>query len=303
MKFITYSYKEQNRNLGVLIDKKVYNVKDIDTTVPNNMEDFIIDSETNLTKIKTACENELPKNSIFENDVILHAPIQRPGSVRDFMAFEDHLLNASKISGMNVSPQWYEFPAFYFTNHRAIQGPEEIINRPPGCDMLDYELEIAIIIGSEGKNISVDKADEYIFGYMILNDWSARDLQLPEMPIGLGPAKGKDFATSIGPYIVTKDELESKRDKKGFNLKMTASVNGKEISKGNLNSIYYSFNEMIAHASRGVTLYPGDIIGSGTVGTGSLLEFGPDVHPWLADDDEVSLTIEKLGTLNNKIQS
>lgn len=303
MKFITYSYKELDRTLGILINDDVYNVKDLDTTLPNNMEDFIIDSEKNLKKIKTACDHELPKNSISKIDVKLHAPIQRPGSVRDFMAFEEHLLNASKISGMNVSPQWYEIPAFYFTNHRTIQGPEEIINRPPNCVMLDYELEIAIIIGSEGKNISVEKADEYIFGYMIFNDWSARDLQLTEMPIGLGPAKGKDFATSIGPYIVTKDEIESKRDEKGFNLEMTATVNGKEISKGNLNSIHYSFNEMIAHASKGVALYPGDIIGSGTVGTGSLLEFGPDVHPWLADGDEVSLTIEELGTLNNKIQS
>jgi len=302
MKFLTYSTQKSDAQLGVLINEKVYAVNDLDHSLPNQMEDFIQDAEKNLTTFQKACDNTASITGIDIENVTLHAPIRKPGSVRDFMAFEEHLLNASKISGMKVSPEWYEVPAFYFTNHRTIQGPNEIIERPQNCHMLDFELEAAIIIGKEGKNISIEKADDYIFGYTILNDWSARDLQLGEMSIGLGPAKGKDFATSIGPYIVTKDELEKTREKKGFNLKMIASINGKKLSNGNLNSIYYSFNEMIARASQNATLYPGDIIGSGTVGTGCILEFGLDEQPWLADGDEVTLSIEKLGKLTNWIE-
>lgn len=302
MKFLTYSTQESEAQLGVIINKKVYAVNDLNHALPNQMEDFIQDAEQNLATLKNACDDTESITGIDIEQVTLHAPIQKPGSVRDFMAFEEHLLNASKVSGMKIAPEWYEVPAFYFTNHRTIQGPNEIIERPQNCHMLDFELEAAIIIGKEGKNISIDKADDYIFGYTIFNDWSARDLQLGEMSIGLGPAKGKDFATSIGPYIVTKDELEKTRENKGFNLKMTASINGKILSDGNLNSIYYSFNEMIARASQNATLYPGDIIGSGTVGTGCILEFKPDEQPWLADGDEVTLYIEKLGKLTNWIE-
>lgn len=301
MKFLTYS-KNNDRNLGILIEDKVYAVQDLDATLPNEMETFIQDADHHLSILQKACVTPPSAKGHTIDDIIVHAPLQHPGSIRDFMAFENHLLNAAKTSGINVAPEWYEIPAFYFTNHRTIHGPNEEIQRPPKCEMLDFELEVAIIIGKEGKDISVDEADDYIFGYTIFNDWSARDLQLKEMPIGLGPAKGKDFATSIGPYIVTKDELEAYRENKGFNLTMTATINGKKISDGNFNSIYYSFNEMIARVSQGVTVYPGDIIGSGTVGTGCILEFGPDVHPWLADGDEVTLSIEKLGSLTNTIK-
>lgn len=301
MKFVTFSTNEEQAQLGVLIDEQVYAVNDLDTSLPNQMEDFIQMSEDHLATLQQVLNESISTKGKHIDQVTLHAPIQKPGSVRDFMAFEAHLLNASKISGMKVAPQWYEIPGFYFTNHRTIQGPNEIIKRPQDCQMLDFELEAAIIIGKEGTNIAPEEADDYIFGYTILNDWSARDLQLGEMAIGLGPAKGKDFATSIGPSIVTKDELEDKRDKKAFDLKMTATINGKKLSDGNLNSIYYSFNEMIAHASKNTTLYPGDIIGSGTVGTGCILEFGPDLQPWLADGDEVTLTIERLGSLTNTI--
>lgn len=304
MKFLTYSIKEKRKekSLGIIVNDKVYAVNDLNQSLPNNMEEFIEQADTHLEILNKACASGLPSTGVNLESVVIHAPIQRPGSIRDFMAFENHLLNASKNSNIKVAPEWYEVPAFYFTNHRTIQGPNEVIIRPPDCQKLDYELEVAIIIGKEGKNISADDADNYIFGYTIFNDWSARDLQLDEMPIGLGPAKGKDFATSIGPYIVTKDELESDRDGKGFDLKMTAAINGKEISNGNFKTIYYSFNEMIERASRGVTLYPGDIIGSGTVGTGCLLEFGSGVHPWLKDGDKVELTIEKIGTLTNTIK-
>ena len=302
MKFLTYSIQDNDQKLGILIENNIYEVQDLDPTLPSKMESFINHADHNLAVLQKACDKSLSSKGHHIDDVTIHAPLQRPGSVRDFMAFENHLLNAAKTSGITVASEWYEIPAFYFTNHRTIHGPNEEIQRPPNCEMLDYELEVAIVIGKEGKNISEEKADEFIFGYTIFNDWSARDLQLKEMPVGLGPAKGKDFATSIGPYIVTKDELEKYRENKGFNLKMTASVNGKQLSEGNFNSIYYSFNEMIARASKGVTLYPGDIIGSGTVGTGCILEFGPDVQPWLADGDEVILSVEKLGTLTNTIK-
>jgi len=302
MKFITFSTQDKERRLGILIEHNVYAVQDLDATLPDQMEKFIENAQHNLSVLQKACDDYVSTKSYDLENVTLHAPIQKPGSVRDFMAFENHLLNASKTSGITVAPQWYEIPAFYFTNHRTIHGPNEAITRPPACEMLDFELEVAVIIGKEGKNISIDEADNYIFGYTIFNDWSARDLQLAEMPIGLGPAKGKDFATSIGPYIVTKDELEKYRENKGFNLEMTATINGNKISDGNFNSIYYSFNEMIARASEGTMLYPGDLIGSGTVGTGCILEFGPGVHPWLANGDEVTLSIEKLGSLTNTIQ-
>lgn len=302
MKFLTYSTQDNAQQLGILIDDNVYAVQDLDSSLPNQMEEFIKHAGHNLSVLQEICSDQLSIKGDALSDVTVHAPLQHPGSIRDFMAFENHLLNASKTSGIHVAPEWYKIPAFYFTNHRTIHGPNETITRPPECKMLDFELEVAIIIGKEGRNISIEDADEYVFGYTIFNDWSARDLQLAEMPIGLGPAKGKDFATSIGPYIVTKDELEDYRENKGFNLPMTATVNGKNISDGNFNTIHYSFNEMIERASNGVTLYPGDIIGSGTVGTGCILEFGPDVHPWLADGDEVTLSIEKLGSLTNTIQ-
>lgn len=303
MKFLTYSVKNNEKSLGILVADQVYSIKALDDRLPNTMETFIENAEENLKTLKHAYVNNLPSNGLSITDIHLHAPIQHPSSIRDFMAFEDHLLNAAKTSGIKVAPQWYKIPAFYFTNHRTIHGPNEKISRPPGCKMLDYELEIAIIIGKKGKDIPVTEADDYIFGYTILNDWSARDFQLEEMSIGLGPAKGKDFATSIGPYIVTKDDLEKYRDHKGFNLTMTATVNGNETSRGNFNTIHYSFNEMIARASKGVTLYPGDIIGSGTVGTGCLLELGVDIHPWLQDGDEVTLSIDQLGSLTNIVCS
>lgn len=305
MKFITYTTKNTEKQLGIVGNNRVYSVSEIsEGKLPNSMRSFIENAENNMKTLTDIVQqtNLSEMNYIPYSDVDLYAPLQNPNSIRDFMAFEEHIVNAAKTSGLQVHPNWYKIPAFYFTNHTAIHGPNEEIERPPGCEMLDYELEIAIVIGKEGKNISLDQAEDYIFGYTIFNDWSARDLQLKEMPIGLGPAKGKDFAISIGPAIVTPHVLEPYRKNKGFDLDMTASVNGKVISKGNCKTLYYSFSEMIVQASKGVTLYPGDIIGSGTVGTGCLLEYGNGVHPWLQNGDEVELTIEQLGTLRNRIK-
>jgi fumarylacetoacetate (FAA) hydrolase len=230
----------------------------------------------------------------------LHAPII-PRSLRDFYAFEEHVKTANANRGREVPTEWYEVPVFYYGNTSTIYGTEEIIPYPSKSTALDYELEIACVIGKEGRDIPADKAEEYIFGYMIFNDWSARDLQKQEMAVGLGPAKGKDFASSFGPYLVTSDELvEYHTGRPGvYDLKMIARVNDKEYSRGNMKDMHWSFGELIARASQDVTLYPGDVIASGTVGTGCLLELTKGEGPWLQPGDVVELEIEHLGILRN----
>ena len=213
------------------------------------------------------------------DEVRLLAPVQRPPSVRDFYAFEEHVRNARAVTGRGeVVPEWYEIPVFYFSNPAAIYGPDDEIPYPEGSEALDYELEVAAVIGAEGR----------IGGFTVMNDWSARDLQRQEMKVGLGPAKGKDFATSLGPVLVTPDELGDLR------LEMVARVNGEERSRGNLGDIYHSWESILARP-RGATrqLRPGDVLGSGTVGTGCILEHGDE--RWLQPGDEVELEVEGIG--------
>jgi fumarylacetoacetate (FAA) hydrolase len=218
------------------------------------------------------------------DEVRLLAPIRRPPSVRDFYAFEEHVLNARAVTGRGEVPQeWYDLPAFYFSNPAAIYGPDEEIPYPEGSAALDYELEVAAVIGADGE----------IGGFTIMNDWSARDLQRKEMRVGLGPAKGKDFATSLGPVVVTPDELGDLR------LEMLARVNGEERSRGNLGDMYHSWEAIVAHAARNTGLRPGDVLGSGTVGTGCILEHGDE--RWLRPGDEVELEVEGLGILRNVV--
>lgn len=235
------------------------------------------------------------------SDVALLAPLPKPPSVRDFYAFEAHVITARRRRGLDIMPEWYQFPVFYFSNHQAIVGPDALIRKPNATSALDYELEVACVIGKEGRDIAAEEADSYIFGYCIMNDWSARDIQREEVKVGLGPAKGKDFATSLGPYLITKDELERYRAGRRHDLVMTARVNGAELSRGNMRDLHYTFGDMIARASADATLYPGDIIGSGTVGTGCLLELGPEVHRWLEPGDIVELEVTGLGLLRNTI--
>lgn len=227
-------------------------------------------------------------------------------SFRDFYAFEAHVRNARKRRGLEMVPEWYDAPAFYFSNTASIVGPNAPIRKPPETNELDYELEIAVVVGKEGGDIPVAEADAYIAGFTILNDWSARDIQRQEMRVGLGPAKGKDFATSIGPLLVTPDELEpyvlpDRSRGRRYDLTMTARVNGKEISRGNAKEMRWTFAELIAHASRNTILKPGDLIGSGTVGTGCLTEFPEGTYPWLQPGDVVRLEIDGLGVLENTI--
>ncbi len=239
-------------------------------------------------------------------DVRLCAPIPQPPSVRDFLSFEEHLRNAVRALGREKVPEvWYEQPVFYFTNPAAVRGPDEEIPISPGCAQFDYEVEVAAVVGRVGSDLSPAEAESHIAGYTIFCDWSARDVQARESTIGLGPAKGKDGATSIGPALVTPDELDPYRSGKGYRLAMRAAVNGQDLGGGSWADIHWSFGQMLAYASRGTELRPGDVIGSGTVGTGCLLELsglhGSDRYPWLQAGDEVTVEVEQLGALTGRI--
>jgi len=241
------------------------------------------------------------------NRVHLFAPLPFPRSLRDFYAFEQHVKAARALRGLDLIPEWYEIPVFYFSNHNAIFGPYDEVPKPRTAQELDYELEVACVIGKMGSDIPVEEAEPYIAGYMVMNDWSARDLQRKEMKLNLGPAKGKDFATSLGPALVTPDELEDRRIvREGtgsvYDLAMTARINGKEFSRGNFKDLTHTFAQMIAYASRDTVLYPGEVLGSGTVGTGCILELRPETTGgWLKPGDVVELEIERLGILRNRV--
>jgi 2-keto-4-pentenoate hydratase/2-oxohepta-3-ene-1,7-dioic acid hydratase in catechol pathway len=238
-------------------------------------------------------------------DARLRAPIPRPPSVRDFYAFEQHVRTARERRGLEMEPDWYELPVFYFSNPASVVGAGDDVAMPDDTAELDFELEVAAVIGRPGRDLDPEHADQLIAGYTVMNDWSARDIQRREMKLNLGPAKGKDFATTLGPFLVTPDELEDTASGKAYELTMTASVNGREHSRASLADIYWSFGEMVAYASRGTTLRPGDVIGSGTCGTGCILELslvhGGDQYPWLQVGDEVSLSVDRLGTITNRI--
>lgn len=236
----------------------------------------------------------------------LLAPVPVPPSIRDFMSFENHVVTSMAALGTTVDPVWYELPVFYFTNPAALTRPVDDIRIPPGSARFDFELEVAAIIGRAGSDIALADAESHIAGYSVFCDWSARDLQEREMRVGLGPSKGKDSATGLGPFLVTPDELVGFRAGKGFDLEMAVDVNGVRYSTGNWSSIHWSFAQMISYASRGTTLRPGDVIGSGTVGTGCILELervhGTEAFPWLKPGDEVRVSVEQLGALVGRIQ-
>jgi fumarylacetoacetate (FAA) hydrolase len=241
------------------------------------------------------------------SDVKLRAPIPRPPSMRDGYAFRQHVLTARRNRGLEMIPEFDEFPVFYFTNHQAVTGPGDVVVEKLHTEQLDFELEAAIVVGRGGKNLRASEADGAIFGLTIMNDWSARNLQMQEMKLSLGPAKGKDFATSLGPWLVTTDELADRTTKgangDSFDLRMTAAVNGKQVSEGNLKDMTFTFAQILERASYGAMLYPGDVIGSGTVGTGCFLELNGSgiTNQWLQPGDEMVLEIEKLGRLVNRI--
>ncbi len=240
-------------------------------------------------------------------DIRLRPPIPNPPSIRDFSSFHEHLSVALRNGGGSLSDEWFEAPVFYFTSPNNLFAHGEIVRVPGDTSKMDYELEVCCVIGRGGIDIAPENALDHVAGYTIFNDWSARDLQAAEKRrLPIGPGKGKDASTSLGPYLVTPDELADRTTKTGFDLVMTAYVNGKEYSRGNWSSLYWSFAEMIAFASRSSPLVPGDIIAAGTVGTGCILErsgtHGVDEYPWLKEGDAVELKIERIGTLGNTVK-
>jgi 2-keto-4-pentenoate hydratase/2-oxohepta-3-ene-1,7-dioic acid hydratase in catechol pathway len=237
------------------------------------------------------------------------SPPLRPPSVRDFVTFEEHVEGVRRsVDGISGAPDaWYDAPTFYFTNPYAVIGPSDPVPVPPGCQALDFELEVAAVIGREGSDLTPEQARDHIIGYTIYNDWSARDLQSREMQVGLGPCKGKDTATTLGPYFVTADELEPYRDSDGFlRLALTAEINGEVVGKDLLSNMSWTFEEMTAYASRGTYVRPGDVLGSGTCGNGGCLAElwgvrGRQDPPPLKPGDTVTLTVEGIGSVSNTV--
>lgn len=234
--------------------------------------------------------------------VRLRAPLPRPRTIRDFYAFEAHVVQAWKRRGAPVPREWYEAPVFYFTNPDCVLGPEDEVAAPRGSRALDYELEVAWVVGEPLRDPTPEEAQEAIVALTILNDWSARDLQRREMAVGLGPSKGKDFATSLGPWLVTVDELEDRRTPKAFGLAMEARLNGEVLGRGNLADVHWSLGRMTAHAAADATLRPGDVLATGTMGGGSLLDLGREPGDYLKPGDEVELRVERLGALRNRVK-
>lgn len=309
--------RAQTACLGIVVGEEVFDVRvawplgllevavnnSLTETLCNNLETGALQALPE--RLRVLAPTDFPEWRHALSDLELLPPIL-PRSFRDFYAFEAHVRNARKRRGLEMIPEWYEAPAFYFSNTACILGPNAPVRKPPETNELDYELEIAAVIGREGRDIPVEEADSHIAGFTILNDWSARDIQRREMKVGLGPAKSKDFATSLGPFLVTPDELEDRalpdqRQGRRYDLTMTASVNGQERSRGNAREMHWTFAELIAHASRNTVVRPGDLIGSGTVGTGCLVEFPEGTYPWLQPGDVVRLQIERLGALENRV--
>jgi fumarylacetoacetate (FAA) hydrolase len=224
-------------------------------------------------------------------------------SVRDFYAFEQHVATCRRHRGLGMVPQWYQVPVFYFSNVVAIIGDGDPVWAPQGNSTLDYELELACVIGTAARDLPADDtAMGCVAGFTIMNDWSARDLQRAEMAMGLGPSKSKDFATSFGPRLVPFSELRDVYRDGRLQLNMTAHVNGRQYSRGNAGTMYWTWPQLLAHASRDTELRPGDVLGSGTVGTGCILELTPEaVGGWLKPGDVVELTVERIGTLRNPV--
>jgi len=320
MKLVSYLHDDHDQ-LGVLVDGKVYNMEVLHPDLPNSMGLFLNYWEDSFP-VAQAAEMMLREGErtsgkgIPVESLQLLAPVPTPASCRDGYAFRQHVAAARRNRGVEMIPEFDQYPIFYFTNHHSIQGPGEIKCMPDHFNKLDFELECAIVISKYGRNIRAEEADEYIGGLMIMNDLSARTLQMEEMKLNLGPAKGKDFSTVIGPWLVTLDELagfetaaKENHTGKSWNLTMKCRVNGVQVSEGNVGDMDWTFAEIIERASYGVDLYPGDVIGSGTVGTGCFLELngtGKLKDPgypeqWLQAGDVVEMEISGLGILQNTI--
>ncbi|MFT3703446.1 MAG: fumarylacetoacetate hydrolase family protein [Agriterribacter sp.] len=320
MKLVSYLNDGQDQ-LAILVDGMLYNTDELHPDLPGSMGMFLNYWEDAFPHA-SAAEEAVREKRFLQNrgipieEVQLLSPVAFPTSLRDAYAFRQHVETARRNRGASMIPEFDQYPVFYFSNHHCIQGPGDIKCMPDHFNQLDFELEAAIVICRHGRNIKAEYADNYIGGLMIMNDLSARTLQMEEMKLNLGPAKGKDFATALGPMLVTLDELEqfeipAKENHAGrsWNMDMVCRVNGTRVSKGNLGTMDWTFAELIERASYGVDLYPGDIIGSGTVGTGCFLELNgtgkandPNyAEQWLNEGDVVELEIRGLGKLTNTI--
>ena len=320
MKLISY-LKNDHEQLALVINDKIYDTDKLHPDLPISMAMFLNYWE-DVFPLAQAAERKV-KDGGYENksygayaDVEIIAPVPNPTSCRDGYAFRQHVASARRNRKVEMIPEFDQYPIFYFTNHNSIQGPGKIVCMPDHFEKLDFELEAAIVVCKHAKNIKAAEADEYIAGLMIMNDMSARRLQMEEMLLNLGPAKGKDFATAIGPMLVTLDELQpyevackEGHTGKSWNLKMNCKVNGIEVSQGNLADMDWTFAEILERCAYGVNLYAGDVIGSGTVGTGCFLELNgtgklndPDyAEQWLQHGDVVEMEIDGLGLLKNNI--
>jgi fumarylacetoacetate (FAA) hydrolase len=320
MKLVSY-LKEEHEQLAVQVDGLLYDMELIHPDIPNTMSMFL-NYWDELLPIAQAGELSIREGLIGRGKAIpvssvrMLAPVPFPPSCRDGYAFRQHVAAARRNRRVPMIPEFDQYPIFYFTNHHSIQGSGDILCMPDHFDRLDFELEVAIVISRHGRNIPAEEADEYIGGLMIMNDMSARTLQMEEMLLNLGPAKGKDFSTVIGPWLVTLDELQpfevpckEGHTGKNWNLRMQCRVNGKQVSDGNVAEMDWTFAEIIERASYGVDLYPGDVIGSGTVGTGCFLELNGTgklndpgyTEQWLQENDVVEMEVDGLGILDNKI--
>jgi 2-keto-4-pentenoate hydratase/2-oxohepta-3-ene-1,7-dioic acid hydratase in catechol pathway len=270
--------------------------------VPGNMREFLEGESRALdaaretiaffeqTRIERGPNDETLLYSASEAKLL--TPLPNPASVRDFYAFEAHVKKGFEKRGEPMPPEWYQIPVYYKSGHHNIIGTDQDVQWPSFTQKFDYELELAAVIGKEGSNIPAGRAAEYIAGFTVMNDFSARDIQRQEMKVRLGPAKGKDWCTALGPYLVTPDDTGDP-----YNLRMTARINGELWSEGNSGTMYWKFEQMIEFLSKDDTIYPGDVIGSGTVGTGCGLE----LDRWVQRGDVMELEIEKIGVLRNRV--
>lgn len=320
MKLVTY-LKDGHDQLALLINGSLYDTDLLHPDLPISMAMFL-NYWDDVFPVAQAAERKVKEglgrtiSSIPFDDVQILAPVPHPTSCRDGYAFRQHVAAARRNRHVDMIPEFDQFPIFYFTNHNSIQGPGDIYCMPDHFQKLDFELEAAIVINRAGRNIKAADADDYIAGLMIMNDMSARTLQMDEMKLNLGPAKGKDFSTVIGPMLVTLDELESYEvpckdghTGKAWNLTMKCHVNGIQVSQGNVSEMDWTFAEIIERCSYGANLFAGDVIGSGTVGTGCFLELNGTgklndpgyQEQWLQEGDVVDMEIDCLGKLSNTI--
>ncbi|MBN9483055.1 MAG: fumarylacetoacetate hydrolase [Bacteroidetes bacterium 43-93] len=319
MKLVTYA-KNGSEQLAFFVDNKLYDTNAVNSALPSTMTELLNNWET-LVETARKAYNEVKEgktgvSGTEYNNATIMAPVPHPTSCRDGYAFRQHVAAARRNRKVDMIAEFDQYPIFYFTNHNAIQGPGDIPCMPDHFQKLDFELEAAVVLCKKGRNVRADEADQYIAGYMIMNDMSARTLQMEEMLLNLGPAKGKDFSTVIGPMLVTPDELEAYKvpAKPGhtgasYKLGMKCWVNGVQVSEGNMGDMDWTFAEIIERCAYGADILPGDVIGSGTVGTGCFLELNgtgllndPTYKvQWLQPGDVVEMEIEGLGRLKNTI--